>query len=423
MARTPIALRSVPSLAATALALVLLACGDDDDATSRVASPASAADSGSAEPSEGAAPRYIIESMITSDSDRASYVAVLPTLDRSETVEFSDAREFASYAPADPWKGSLLVNDGQTPKVTQYELDDQGAWVEGPTLLFSAQTSLPLERNIAVAGDKAYVPFDRNNFIAWNPDTFEKGVELGPPAELPQQRDDDRDLQVNRGYSFELRGSTLFQPYYYADPTFNVFSRESKISVIDTKADKVMKVLTAPCPHLHITTRDKAGNIYLSNGMGSIPAAITSGGKLHNCFVKIPAGSAEIDPAATTDFRDLTDGREGSNLYVISDKLALFNVYHAERDSLGDEPDFDDVDNSANYHLWTLDLETMQAKIMDGIDYSGGQTVVFPIDDRVFVTVPAADYSSTEVYEVSAEGSAKKLFDVNGWAFKMFRLR
>jgi hypothetical protein len=42
----------------------------------------------------------VIEITVTSDSDRAGDVAVLPTLPRTETVELSDAREFASYARA-----------------------------------------------------------------------------------------------------------------------------------------------------------------------------------------------------------------------------------------------------------------------------------------------------------------------------------
>jgi len=416
----------------SACLLLAAACGDDDDVATSSSDAVTAGRAGSS-PSQGGAggaggaaqakPLYAIESMIFGDTGQTSYVALLPTLDRTETVEFSDAREFPGYAPADPWKGTLLVNDGETPQVTQFTITDKDAWDEGDTLLFSDQTSLPLERNIAVGDDKAYVPFDRTNFIAWNPDTFEKGAEIGAPDQIPLMRGDDQELLVTRGYSHELRGSTLFQPYYWADSGYKTYSQASQISVIDTKADKVTKVIDAPCPHLHITTHDKAGNIYLSNGMGSIPAAVTSGGSLHNCFVKIPAGQDSIDESATVNFRDIADGREGSNLYFISDKLALFNVYHAERDNLGPKPDFDKVDFSESYHLWTYNFETQEAKIMEGIGYSGGQSVVFSIDDRVLVTVPAADYSSTQVYEISTEGEAKKLFDVNGWAFKMFRVR
>jgi hypothetical protein len=78
---------------------------------------------------------------------------------------------------------------------------------------------------------------------------------------------------------------------------------------------------------------------------------------------------------------------------------------------------------SASYHLWTLDLATMEAKMMDGIDYTGGQYVAFHLGERVFVAVPNAAYSSTAIYEVNDAGVAEKKFDVQGWAFKMLKVR
>ena len=61
----------------------------------------------------------------------------------------------------------------------------------------------------------------------------------------------------------------------------------SKISVIDTESDEVTKVLEAPCPHLHIVNKDTDGNIWMSNGQGSIPAAAVSPEHARNCFVRI----------------------------------------------------------------------------------------------------------------------------------------
>jgi len=78
---------------------------------------------------------------------------------------------------------------------------------------------------------------------------------------------------------------------------------------------------------------------------------------------------------------------------------------------------------SSSYHLWTLDLTTMTAKIMDGIDFTGGQYVAFHLGERVFIAVPKGDYSSTAIYEVTAAGAAERKFDVQGWAFKMLKVR
>jgi hypothetical protein len=142
-----------------------------------------------------------------------------------------------------------------------------------------------------------------------------------------------------------------------------------------------------------------------------------------NCFARNNAGETTLDPSSVTHFKDLTGGREGSNLFYIGGGKALFNVYHAERDALTATTPFETVDFSANYHLWTLDLNTGAAAMLEGIDYSGGQIVVTRIDDRTLITIPDADYSRTQFFEVTPDAVVTKLFDVEGWAFKTFRLR
>ncbi|MET0386984.1 MAG: hypothetical protein ABW321_13545 [Polyangiales bacterium] len=64
-----------------------------------------------------------------------------------------------------------------------------------------------------------------------------------------------------------------------------------------------------------------------------------------------------------------------------------------------------------------------EAKLMEGIDFSGGQPVAFPIDGRLWLGIPAADYSETAIYEVLPDGRAEKRFDVEGWAYKLFKVR
>jgi hypothetical protein len=228
---------------------------------------------------------------------------------------------------------------------------------------------------------------------------------------------------VARGFGHALRDGKLFQPYYWSDSNYQRYTDYSRVSVVDTQSDEVTDVLDVPCPHLHIVNQDNAGNIWLSNGQGSIAAATLNPGHARNCFARIPAGEASIDEDSITYFADLADGREGSNFFFVRDDLAIFNVYHKERDDLGDEPEFSQVDYSRNYHLWTYDMKTGEAAIMEGIDYSGGQIVLLRIDDQVLLTVPEGDYSRTAVYEILPDGHADKRFDVEGWASNIYRVR
>jgi hypothetical protein len=389
-----------------ATGLSLVACGEDSK-------------NGSAS-DDAAAPLYVVESLIFGDEGRASYVSLLPALAKRDKVLLKDAREFAEYAPADAHGGKIIVGSGEGPTLTRFGVSEQGVWSEEETISFASYMSEPLDASVYVSASKAYVPFDRTNHLIWNPETFEIMAELGAPESIPLTRDT---LKIWRGYSHVLRGDTMFQPYYWADESFHAYSQISQISVIDTATDKVKAVLDAPCPHLHIASQDEAGNIYLSNGQGSIAAAVLDPEQPRNCVVRIKAGEERIDEAFTMSFADLAEGREGSNFFHVADNLVLFNVYHGERDKLGPDAEFADVDFSANYHIWTYDLETKEAKLMPGLDYGGGQFVAFRIDGRVFLTIPAADYSNTQVFEALPDGTAEKLFDVEGWAFKMFRAR
>ena len=372
-------------------------------------------------PDAGApAPLYAIESLVFDEQGSTSYVSLIGSLAVQPIVELADAREFPGYAPADPLGGKIIVGSGEEPVLTRYAVDGAGGWTEEARVSFASYASSSLEASLYVGADKAYAPFESTNFVVWNPASFTVVKELGAPAELPLV---DGELKAHRGYGHELRGTTIFQPYYWADASFHRYSAGSKISVIDTATDQVSALLDVPCPHLHITSQDADGNLYFSNGQGSIAPAVLDASQPKNCFAKIAAGAASVAAEDVVHFADLADGREGSNFFHVADGIGFFNVYHAERDPTPDPTDFAAIDYSSSYHLWTLDLDTMQAAPMEGIDYAGGQYVAFRIDGEMIVAIPSGDYSTTAVYAITPAGKAEKRFDVEGWAFKMFRVR
>jgi hypothetical protein len=389
--------------------LALAACGDDARIET-VSAPA--------EPSN--APTYVIESLIFGDEGQFSYVLLRPDLNAGPPIPLSAGREFPDYAPAESIDGLLSVGSGEDPTLMFFSISDFGTWTTQGQLSFGQYTSVPLEANVPVTSSKVYVPFETTNHATYDAESLLIGDEVGAPSDIPLALDG---LTARRGYGHLLRGSTLFQPYYYADDAFHTYTETSMISVIDVETDAIQPSVAAPCPHLHITSEDEQGNLYFSNGQGSIAAAVLTPGHPANCFARINAGETTLDPSSVTHFKDLTGGREGSNLFYIGGGKALFNVYHAERDALTATTPFETVDFSANYHLWTLDLNTGAAAMLEGIDYSGGQIVVTRIDDRTLITIPDADYSRTQFFEVTPDAVVTKLFDVEGWAFKTFRLR
>jgi len=391
-----------------AIGLVAAACSDE----------ATVIDAGPAE--TYSQPLYVIQSLIFGDEGSTSYVLLRPELAPEPTISLSEGREFPEYSPADPVGGKLAVGNGESPSLAFFSISDGGTWTDEATISFSNFTSERLAGNVPVASDKAYVPFDGTNHAKYDPISFTIGGEVGAPQDIPLSQGG---LTANRGFGQQLRDGRLFQPYYYADADFQSYGPDSRIGVIDTATDTPGTSLSVPCPHLHITTADDDGNLYFSNGQGSIAAALLTPGNAPNCFARINAGETAVDPSSIMLFRDLADGREGSNLFYIGGGKALFNVYHAERDALGPDAEFAAVDMSSSYHLWTLDLATGQAAMLEGIDYAGGQFTALRVDDRTIITIPEGDYSSTAFYEITPELLVTPLFDVEGWAFKTFRLR
>lgn len=404
------------SLAAPVSCALLAAACSGDDGASTVDPPA-------CDPATATGSLYGIATLVFDvDGTSNTYVALLPDLAARDTVTLDQAREFPGYAPTDAHEGYVVVGSGDAPTLTRYAACDDATWVEHETVSFGTYVTGLLDTSIYLGDDAALVPFDVTNWVAWNPSTFELGAPLGANPAIPLTYPGNAELVANRGAGFAITGDSLIQPYYYASADYTLWSQDSKVAILDTQTQQLAATLDVACPHLHIAGQDAEGNVYLSNGQGTIARAVLEG-DIRNCFVKIAAGTRTVEADSLTYFEDLTDGREGSNVFPIGGGKALFNVYHAERDDLSGDPDPSVVDYSSNYHLWTLDLATHAAAPTEGIDYTGGQIVAYQIDGTTYLTVPAPDYSSTSVYEVTATGGVTKLFDVDAWAWKIFKVR
>jgi len=390
----------------------LLGCSDGSDA----------ANAGGGGGGNSGEPVYAIESLtfgMNEGDSSTSYIILLDSLDTQDEVTLDNGRELPGYAPLDTVGGKLYAGSGEQPIVTPLEIADDLTWNELETLSFINYTTAPLQGYVMVDSKSAFAVLNDQNYVGWDPTALTTGKVLDLPSSIPQTRGE---LTLQRGYGHEIVDKSVYQPYYWADKSFQVYSQESQIAVLDAASSKFTSVIDAPCPHLHITTQDENGNLYFSNGIASIGSAVLDPAQPRNCMVRVKNGATGVDQAFTVDFKDLAEGREGSNFFYVGRDIGFFNVYHAERDDKED-PAYSDVMYSANYHLWTLDLKTMTAKIMEGIDFSGGQYVAFHLGERVFVAIPNGQYTSTAVYEITAAGAAEKRFDVQGWAFKMLQVR
>lgn len=363
-------------------------------------------------------PLYALVSVITNNVSATTYVQLVDSLDGQSHLTLDGAREFSGFAPANPSGGKIIVSNGDKPQMTSFSLGEDHAWTEERTVSFANFTQKPVLWNLQASPTQAYVAFDGPNQIAWNPTDFTITGAVTAPDTIPLTRGG---LSIAAGYGFAASGPYVYRSYYWSDLLFSQFSKESDVTVLDTRTNTFAAALEAPCPHFHVASTDDDGNVYFSNGSGSIPQAVLDANKPKNCVVRIKAGETQFDPTFDVHFRDLTDGREGGNFFDVGNGKAVFNVYHSER--APNVTSANDIVYSANYHLWTLDLATMKAAMTEGVDFAGGQVLVFRIDGRAFVSIPATTYSDSAIYEILPTGAAEKRFDTKGWVIEIFRVR
>lgn len=410
-------------LALAALGAAAVACSDDDitappasDGTTTPGdnAPTNPGDTG---PTTGTKPLYGLNVNVFTDTSRTTYITLLDSLETQADVTLAQGREFAGYAAAAVAGGKLFVNDGETPKVTRFAIADDKTWTEEAPIGFSNFTQASVGDSIFVSDTVAYAPFDAFSYVTWNPATATIGAELPDPTGIPLQRDG---LNVTRGFARMASGKLAYQSFYWTDASYAQMHRTSQVGILSTETNQWVGTPEVACPHLHVGSVDDGGNVYFSNGQYSIVAAVLDAQAPRNCMVRLNAGATTVDPTYPVYFKDLAGGREGSNFFYSGDGKGFFNAYHPERETAPLTAQL--VQYSANYHLWRVDLATKQAEPMPGIDYAGGQYSAFRLDGRVFVAIPAADYSSTTIWEVTAAG-AEKRFVTQGWTFNIFRIR
>jgi hypothetical protein len=233
----------------------------------------------------------------------------------------------------------------------------------------------------------------------------------------------DRDgLSVRLGYHHAVRGNTAFQPFYWSDADFFVHAATSQIAVYDAETDATKAVLDVSCPGLQTVTRDEAGTLYFSNSTSAVIPRLFSASAPGACMARIMSGQETVDPGFALNFADVTEGRQGGTFQYLANGKGIFQVFHHERITIAPDADPFEIGSSANWRLWTLDLNTRAAAPIDGIDYFGGQYSAFTVGGRTFVLLPSSDYATTAAYEILSDGTAIKRGDSTGWAYLLLEV-
>jgi hypothetical protein len=273
-----------------------------------------------------------------------------------------------------------------------------------------------------------YAEVDSARHALWDPVGF---AVLGTRFEtqLPLARAGlDLFAAFNRNY-FVFDGPVM-RPFSYHDQDWFQWAADSQIVVYDPVTHAEREVLNVPCPGLDTITQDERGNLYFSNWEYS-SLHVLAGSGAAACVARVtPEGT--VDPQWNPDLTRLTEGRQVMNFRYLRDGKAIAAVLHAENFGAG----FDFATELAtqdafweayalHYRLWLFDLDAGTAAPVRGLpdgdfppSYSHSE-----IEGRTFVMIEAEDFSTTTIYELSAEGEATRRFSVPGSSYQWLEVR
>lgn len=391
------------------LLFLLAGCGDSDEGP------------GAGNGGDGA--RFAIPTEIfgADFASSTSYVPLAASLD-VERVAIDQARELNGRATMAVIGNWVFLASSTAPIIERFRATASGA-LEADGRLSFANHGVPEYFAIddwgatVVNAQKAYL-FNGTDgsHVVWNPTTLEITGEIPGPG-------------VGRdGYQLEsiavVRGTRMYRVFTLLNyDTWEFLAAPQYLAVYDVEADKLLEVVEETrCPQLYSRPFiDEAGDIYFSNFIWT-PVLSLTGSYPKSCALRVKNGADTFDPDFQLSFADLTGGRPGGILRYLGDGKALLDVFHAERATIDAATDAQELANSTNWRLWSVDLNGKTGAPLDGFDFKAAGYQDVHVDGRSFLMVPNADYSETTSYEV-ANGLVNRRFKIQGNSYFMARVR
>lgn len=400
-----------------ALFAVATACSDDGDTSKRE-------DGNDRDGPTNEGPLFVVPSQVygADFETSTSYITVVPSLDVDE-ISLDDAREVdgrGSVAAIGDW---LFVASSSAPVVQRYEVQPDGSLERAGSLNFMnygvpEHFSIDAWGAMFVNAEKAYI-FNGTDgsHIVWNPTTLEITGEIEAP-EIGEE-----------GYNFEsiaiVRGNRMYRIFTFLNyDSWEFLPSPQYLAVYDVEKDELVDLVEeSRCPQLYSRPFiDENDDIYFSGWVWT-PALALTGDYPASCALRVRDGEDTFDPNWQLDFaKDLTDGRAAGILRYVGDGKALLDVFHDERETIDADTDPEELANTPNWRLWTIDLEAKTGGPMDGLDFKAGGYQDVEVDGRTFLMVPNEDYSETTAFEI-VDGEAEEGFTIQGSAYHMVKVR
>lgn len=410
------------------LGLLSAACSGDDMVvltTSPVPSSTPASDESDSEaPDE--TPLYALQlTQLDPEDNYTTYILLADTVDLPSQVTLDRAREFPGYASIASVDGRLLIASATDPSVTSYTATPELDWVDGARVSFGAYGAQDAGfwNQFFLDDHTAYLTLEISSRIVWDPTSMEI-LELLEDTNLELVR---AGLELEPTVSRQPRPPVppVLRPFYYHDEQYFQFGAITPIAVYDPQTHEEAAVIDAPCPAVEVESRDEAGNAYFSAWTYGPELGMYGQGPAL-CVARISADNT-VDESWNTDLRSAFDGSEVGVFRYMRDGKALVTALEPgaiQADFTGEIDE--DVVNALSgdvWRLWLLDLETMDAKPVEGLDLMTRLFNWTSVDGRTFLMIPQDEWTNTKVVEIDTNGVATERFTTIGNLYDWVRVR
>jgi hypothetical protein len=400
------------------VAAAALGCGDE----ARVIGPEPSAGN---DPGTSVEPLYAIASTSFGTEGETSYVALVPSLSASTSIDYGQVLEVPGGASLFGRSGDRFfgLGKGEEPTITRFDVGADGVPVEAGTLslLTYGISNTWFDPGLVpiLSETKAYViDSSQMQVIIWDPSTM---IVTGSfPLEgvaLPDHR-------------------TLFEP----DPTLrdgqllvaalhnqdDVTAPVSTLFVLDLAADRLERVVRDErCGGLWDSVLDSQGDLYLATGVWDAAQNRTLGDAVSGkpCLVRVKAGQTEFDPDYFVEMSELAAGQAAGALVAGVGDQAFIKVLDETGLGAIDAKSFDEVWSGAHWQWWRVELGgAAAAEATVSLPLSAAASGMLSVDGKAFVRNTTADFGETTLLDMSGTEPRPEL-TLRGFPYGIVRVR
>lgn len=377
-------------------------------------------------------------------SIQTTYSAIVQGVDDATDAALRAGYETPARVFPTAHDGAIYIPAGSSPTITKYTVGEGGRLVEGATISFAATgiTQVldgPRMGSDMVAADKAYLLDPQAlEFVIWDPSSMTlTGEAIDVSALLTEAFPDQSAYQprifLQRGTT-RYRDGRMFVPVRWQNNDLDPpYIAAAGMIVIDTETDQVVDLLVDDRLWDTIyTVMTASGDIYLFTGAyGAATNWLTGAGRPGGAL-RIRSGEERFDPDYYLDLSAALGDRAvtspvwagGSSVYV-----KAFDEEHAPLSEAA-MMDPNELVRQESWRYWQVDLDGA-APSREVTEIPWGQTSIYTyeihpydrVQRRLFLGMPAADFSRTTLFEANADGRFEESIDVTGELLVLLPLR